>query len=278
MIELNKVYNKDCLEFMKEIPDEYIDLIIADPPANNIVKDNWDKQWKNEDEYVDWLITIVKEFERILKLTGSLYIYQWIGEKNPVTMAKVMLRLNQETNLHFKNFITWRKDRGFGVNNNWMYVREELLFYTKDKKNYTFNVQYGNIKRNYIRKCGKSYYKRCGNVWVEIQNEEFPVQNIWDDINEQTYADIKEQREEEYTLDTKAPQVHSTMKPIEICNRIIKASSNENDLVYIPFAGSGSEIIACIKNKRNYIATEINNDYIINIIIPRIQQHMGNTV
>ena len=257
---------------MKNIENESIDLIIADPPANGIVKDSWDNQWKNEDEYIDWLIIRIKEFERILKPTGSLYCYQWIGEKNPITMAKLMIKINQETNLHFKNLITWRKDRGFGVKNNWMYIREEILFFTKQPKGYTFNVQYGNIKRNYIRKGGKSYYKRCGNVWVEIENEEFPAQNIWDDINEQTYADIYKQRQEEYSLDTKALAVHSTMKPIAICDRMIKASSNEGDLVYIPFAGSGSEILSCINNNREYIASEINKQYVEEVIMPRITE------
>ena len=271
MIELNKIYNEDSYKFTKLLPNESVDLIIADPPANKIVKDNWDNQWKTEDEYINWLINNIKEFNRILKPTGSLYIYSWIGKKNPITMAKLLIKINEECkDLIFQNLITWRKDRGFGVKNNWMYVREEILFYTKQQKNYTFNVQYGNIKRNYIRKGGKSYYKRCGNVWVEIQNEEFPAQNIWDDINEQSYADIKEQRIEEYSLDTKAPSPHSTMKPIEACNRIIKASSNGGDLVYIPFAGSGSEIESCIKNNRNYIATETNKQYIDEIIIPRI--------
>ena len=52
---------------MKNIENESIDLIIADPPANGIVKDSWDNQWKNEDEYIDWLIIRIKEFERILK-------------------------------------------------------------------------------------------------------------------------------------------------------------------------------------------------------------------
>jgi len=272
MLEFNKVYNMDCSDGMKLLDDNSVDLIIADPPANNIVQDDWDKQWKTEDEYVNWLVNRVKKFERVLSPTGSLYLYQWIGKKNPLTLAKVLLKINEETNLIFQNLITWRKDRGFGVKNNWMYVREEILFYTKQIKNYTFNVQYGNIKRNYIRKGGKSYYKRCGNVWVEINNEEFPAQNIWDDINEQSYANIKEQRIEEYSLDTKAPKVHSTMKPIEICDRIIKASSNENEIVYIPFAGSGSEIESCIKNNRNYIATETNKKYIDEIIIPRINK------
>jgi len=63
---------------------------------------------------------------------------------------------------------------------------------------------------------------------------------------------------------------HPTQKPLNISNRIIEVHSNENDLVYIPFAGSGSEIESCARNNRNWIATEINKEYVNDIIIPRI--------
>ena len=133
-MEMNEIYCMDCVEYMKGLPNECVDLIIADPPANGIVKDDWDNQWETEDEYVNWLIDRVVEMEKLLKPTGTLYLYQWIGEKNPLTMAKVILEISKRTNLIFKNIITWRKDRGFGIQNNYMYVREEILFFTKQKK------------------------------------------------------------------------------------------------------------------------------------------------
>jgi len=264
-LNTNILYNEDCLNIINSIDNNTIDLIISDSPSNGLVNDKWDNQWKTEDEYIDWYISIIKEYERILKDNGTVYIYQWIGKRNPLTMAKLLLEISKHTNLIFQNIITWRKDRGFGVDNNYMYVREEILFYTKSN-NYTFNVQYGNIKRNYIRKGGKSYYKRVGNVWIEINNDSFPVQNIFDDINEQTYEKIYNDRQIEYSLDTKAKSFHSTSKPIQLSERLIKASSNKNDIVLIPFAGSGGEIISCINLNRNYIGIEINKDYCEEII------------
>ena len=59
-------------------------------------------------------------------------------------------------------------------------------------------------------------------------------------------------------------------KPLKICDNIIKLGSNNNSIIYIPFAGSGSEIESCIRNNRKWIATEINKDYIENVIKPRI--------
>ena len=65
------------------------------------------------------------------------------------------------------------------------------------------------------------------------------------------------------------------MYKFNICDKIIKLGSNPDDLVYIPFAGSGSEIVSCINNNRNYIATELNNNYIEEIIKPRIDKLVG---
>ena len=69
-IELNKIYNMDCLEGMKRIPDKSIDLIVTDPPYN-IGKAKWDKI----DNYIEWMGTIFKECERILKDNGSFYFF-----------------------------------------------------------------------------------------------------------------------------------------------------------------------------------------------------------
>ena len=63
---------------------------------------------------------------------------------------------------------------------------------------------------------------------------------------------------------------HPTQKPEKLAEKMILASSNSGDLVFIPFAGSGTEIVECIKNGRNYIATEINPVYVEEIILPRI--------
>ena len=64
---------------------------------------------------------------------------------------------------------------------------------------------------------------------------------------------------------------HPTQKPEKLAERIILASSMPDDLVFIPFAGSGSEIIQCIKHGRDFIATEINASYVRDIIMPRIE-------
>ena len=229
----------DNLELMAEIKDNTVDLIILDPISNsNLVKDKWDDR---VDNYPEYILTLMIECERILSDTGSIYIFQWIGKKNPIDMANVIITINKNTNLIFQNFITWKKNRGFGVKKNWMYAREEVLFYTKTD-NYTFNVQYSeSLKRNYIRKNGISYFKRASNVWI--------------DINEASYENIQEQ---DYSLNRNFKKLNSTQKPKALIQRIIKASSNEGDLVADFYAGSFTTAEVCQDLNRNFIGCDIN--------------------
>ena len=53
-MELNKIYNEDCITYMKSLPEKCIDLIIADPPYYGILKENWDNQWTTENDYLQW--------------------------------------------------------------------------------------------------------------------------------------------------------------------------------------------------------------------------------
>ena len=74
-MELNKIYNEDCITYMKSLPEKCIDLIIADPPYYGILKENWDNQWTTENDYLQWCEEWTKECKRILKEDGSFYVW-----------------------------------------------------------------------------------------------------------------------------------------------------------------------------------------------------------
>ena len=71
---------------------------------------------------------------------------------------------------------------------------------------------------------------------------------------------------------------HPTQKPEKLAERMLLASSRMGDLVAIPFAGSGSEIVQCVKNGRDFIASEINESYVVNIILPRLKKETDYSV
>ena len=254
-MEMNKIYCMDCVEYMKSLPNECVDLIIADPPYYNI-KGDFDFIWTDVNEYILWCKEWCRECYRILKNNGSFYIWGVMGYNKGFPLVKVIDYLEQETDLKVINWITQRNTRGRGTTKGYMRAREELVYMAKGK-NYTWNTAYTNERSNrkdlgYDGKPRKNEFKRCSDVWIDI-------------------TEASQSSKQRFKL--KDGTSFPTVKSLKLCDRIIKSSSNEGDLVYIPFAGSGSEIISCINNNRNYLATEINKKYIDEIIIPRIENN-----
>lgn len=102
-MELNKVYNCDCVEYMRTLPNECVDLIIADPPYYKAINEKWDKQWKTEDEYLNWTQQWFNECVRVLKPTGVFYCY---GNFDILSKQKVLIFDKQ---LNFRQNITLSK-------------------------------------------------------------------------------------------------------------------------------------------------------------------------
>lgn len=147
----------------------------------------------------------------------------------------------EDQSLFFRqNWITQRNTRGIGTKTNYMSAREDLLFLTKNESNYTFNIPYTEEK---------SSRKDLGANGKPRKNEFKRVSNVWNDITEASQSSIERCE-------------HPTVKAQKLCDRIIQTHSNPGDTIYIPFAGSGSEIISAIKNDRKYIASEIDAEYI----------------
>lgn len=298
-MEINKIYHQDCIEYMKFLPNECVDLIIADPPYYKAINEKWDKQWKTEEEYLNWTQQWFNECVRILKPTGVFYCY---GNFDILSKQKVLIFDKQ---LNFRQNITLSKGlraiAGRTSNKLRMFptASEYLLYYVKQDE--YFDTPFSIIMKQKMEELNltqldisKLELSKNGNItgWVhnKLKGIQIPTENQWEKICElfgieNKYNDLVEQYNKEryifnlpigvtdvwdFTPD-KVRYGHKTQKPSDITDRIINASSNEGDLVCIPFAGSGSEIESCIKNNRNYIATETNNDYIENIIVPRLK-------
>src|SRR5699024_11095451 len=100
---LNKIYNEDCLEGMKRIPDKSVDLVVIDPPYNIGKDKRWDKYKK--DEYIEFMGTVFKECERTLKENGSFYWFH----NDMVQVKDLMAWLEENTGFIYKQFIVWNK-------------------------------------------------------------------------------------------------------------------------------------------------------------------------
>lgn len=133
-MELSKIYNMNCIEYMKTLPDESVDLIVADPPYFQVVKERWDNQWDTEQDYIVWCKIWIAECERILKQNGNIVIWGQLGEKY-ITYARLLVVLEDEfSDLIRKNIVTVKRTKGQGTSTNFMSNREEFVWLTKSKK------------------------------------------------------------------------------------------------------------------------------------------------
>lgn len=290
-MDINKVYNKDCMEYMKTLPDSCVDLIIADPPYFKVINQSWDYQWRTMDDYLDWCLLWFKECYRLLRKGGSFYCYGYFRNlahqlrilenlgfsiRQQIVINKGLRSISGRATKNYKMFPNVTESLLFVVKDSYPYVKKLLKEKQKKLKLTAKEInEYLDVKSNgggmWSIYTGNNISKQIPTkeMWDKLQgilkfnipyedigitfNAEMGVTDVWDDIDF-----YKEKR------------VHPTQKPLSLSDRIIKASSNEGDLIYIPFAGSGSEIVSCINNNRNFIATEISKEY-IEIIKKRIK-------
>lgn len=227
------IMHGDTLLLIKAIKDATIDLVIADIPYFGIVADDWDNQWASFDHYLGWLDILFGQFARVLKTASACYVYSAISH-----YPHVQLCLNKH--LTYASTITWKKQRSRG--NGWGFNREEIC--VNIKGNHIFKeVETDTLMLPHLRKGSIDY----SNGKRRVRNRSFKLaSSIWDDVA-QTCSYRK--------------QLHPTEKPVENARRILEASSDSDDLVLIPFVGSGSECEACVRLGRRYIGFEASRLY-----------------
>lgn len=236
-LPIGELIHGDCLAIMDTLPDECFDLIIADPPYFQI-QGGFDFVWPTRNDYLIWMRTILQSCHRLLKPTGTLILWNSVGKKE-IMMARLAVMIEDENIFLRQGWITQRNTRGIGTQRNYMSCREEFLFLSKTSA-YTFNVPYLTEKSLRLDmgangKPRKGQFKRVSNVWC--------------DISEASQSSLERCS-------------HPTVKALKLCDRLIQTHSNEGDLIFIPFAGSGSEIISAQNNRRKVIACENNPDYV----------------
>ncbi len=230
----------DAIEALKSIPDNSVDLIFADPPYNIGKNFNGHKdKWSTDEDYLNWCYIWLDLCVLKLKPTGSFYVMT-------ATQFMPFFDIYLRKKLDVLSRIVWYYDSS-GVQAKKYYgsMYEPILFCVKDKSNYTFNTK--NIlveaktgaKRKLIdyRKPVPTVYrseKVLGNVW------EFPRVRY---------------RMDEY-------ENHPTQKPIALLERIIKASSDEGDLVMDPFSGTFTTCFVAKQLGRDSIGIELQDEYV----------------
>ncbi|MGI0141559.1 MAG: DNA-methyltransferase [Candidatus Micrarchaeales archaeon] len=230
----NKIIVGDCLEVMKKMPSESIDLIITDPPFN-IGKDYGGvyKDTKKFSEYIEWCEKWLKECIRLLKKDGSLYLFNY-----PENNAYLLPFLQKH--MVFKRWMTWHYPTNTGHSkSNFTRTQHSILFFAKTKKN-KFNREA--IAEPYKNPTDKRILERLKNGSKGRTPYDVFHFNLVKNVSKD-----------------KTP--HPCQIPVSLIKIFIKASSNERDVVFDPFGGSFSTAVASKELNRNSISIEINPKY-----------------
>lgn len=240
---LDKTINEDTFEVVKHLPEKSIDLIIADPPYNLSKSFHGNGFTKKTDEDYEtytrqWLNAVLP----LLKDTGSIYVCcDW---ESSLIIGKVLMDM-----CTVRNRITWQREKGRGAKANWKNGLEDIWYATKSNE-YTFNLDAVKIRKKVI-----APYRVNGKPkdWVETDDGNYRdtcPSNFWDNITIPFWSMAEN-------------TAHPTQKSEKLIAKIMLASSNEGDIVFDPFLGSGTTSAVSKKLGRHYIGIEENPLYCV---------------
>jgi len=251
VIPFDYISNVDCIEGMKILPDNCVDLIIADPPYNlsksgawkwdnsvslsgmggnwNITNEDWDNMSFND--YFNFSLAWLAEAKRILKPTGSMWIF---GTYHNIGIINVACQL---LGIEIINEVIWYKKNAFpNLSGRRLTASHETILWTHSggkKRNYYFDYEYsknGDFTNDELKAPGKQ------------------MRTVWDLSNNKKSEELKYGK-------------HPTQKPIKVLTRMIKLSSKVGDIMLTPFSGAGSECVAAKLTGRHFIGFEIEKEY-----------------
>ncbi|NMH25228.1 DNA-methyltransferase [Flavobacterium solisilvae] len=265
-METNKIIHGNCVEKLKEIEDNKIDLIYFDPPFFTQKKHSltnkdssktyeFDDKYNSIDDYLSLIENVLEQSKRILKNSGSVFLHcdKTASHNIRVVLDKVFGREN------FQSEIIWSYKRWSNSKKGLLNSHQVILFYSKTQ-DFKFNTIYTEysattnldqiLQDRERNENGKSVYKRDGNGNPILGKEKkgVPLSDVW----EIPYLNPKAKERTGYP----------TQKPVLLLNQILNIATDEGDLVLDPFCGSGTTCVSAKSLKRNFIGIDISIDAI----------------
>jgi len=234
-MKYNEIIKGDCIEIMKNIPDNSIDMTFADPPFNLGKQYNVYDDTKKTNVYLDWCKSWINEMVRITKPTGSIFVHNI-----PKWLTYYSNFLNEIA--YFKNWLVWdalSKPAGMGLQP----AHYGILYYHKSSKKAKFYKTRYPHKR--CSECG-CLEKHYGGSPVHPFGP--LISDVWTDIHR---VRGKKNRDK-----------HPCQLPIPLLERIILMVTDENDIVLDPFVGTGTTAIAAKRLGRRFIGIDMDDSYV----------------
>ncbi len=249
-LEMKHIYHGNFLEMAIQIPDQSVDLIIADPPYNaskgnvwsmkygtlpgfggdwNKISQVWDDMTLTE--YFSFTLTWLSQAQRVLKQTGSMWVHGTYHSAGITNVAMQML------GIEIINEIVWYKRNSFpNLSGRRLTASHETILWAHrgGKRSYKFNYDHS--------KSGDFSDDR-------LKVPEKQMRTVWDLPNNKPRREL-------------AHGKHPAQKPVRLARRFIQLSAVRGDICLIPFVGSGSECVAANSEGLHYIGFETDADYV----------------
>ena len=239
MLELNKIYNEDCLVTMQKLNG--VDCVLTSPPYNTQGHHGSDmsKYQQLYEDYLDnmtdelyskWTCSLFEGFNRTLKNNGCVLWNISYSSKQPWVLWNLIADIQSKTNFIVADCIVWKKQSALPNNvspNKLTRICEFVFVFCRKNEFMTFNCYKGVTSE---RKNGQTMYKNVFN-FIEAPNN-----------------------------DGSCP-IHKATYSTELCGKLLLLYTKEGDVVYDPFMGTGTTAIACHRGKRKWIGSEISKNY-----------------
>lgn len=231
---LNKIFNEDCYQTLQRLADGTVDLLLQDTPFG-VTQNEWDIK---PDFNLMW-----EQWNRVTKENGAMIFFA------TQPFASELILSNAK---NFRYDLIWYKALGTGfLNANKMPMRNHehiLLFYRKLP---TYNPQMGIG----LRKKGNRKHDRNGTNYGRFATE--GTSNYFDDEGKRFPQSVIDFSNGDRTSEND----HPTQKPLDLIRYLVKTYSNENEIVFDGYMGSGTTAVACAVENRTYIGSELNTEY-----------------
>lgn len=266
MVIKDQIVAGDCLEILRKIDDESINLIYLDPPFFTQKKQqlktrdrkqefSYDDLWGCHQEYSKFLFERIEEMRRVMKTSGSIFVH---CDKNASHIVRAILdQIFSEDN--FRSEIIWTYKRWSNAKKGLLPAHQTIYYYSKSAE-YTFNIIYKEysestnvdqiLQKRARDEHGKATYAKNenGNIIFDDEKEGVPLNDVWDI----PYLNPKAKERVGYP----------TQKPILLLEKIIELASNPGDIVLDPFCGSGTTLVAAKMLGRRYLGIDQSEDAI----------------
>lgn len=252
----NKLVFQDLFSCIDYLPEQFVDLMIIDPPYNLNKKYGESKFSKSSsDSYEEWLESWMGKLKRCLKKEASIYVCcDWQSSNSVFDVLK--------KHFNIRNRITWEREKGRGAKSNWKNCSEDIWYCTLSDE-FHFDVDAVKLKRKVIA----PYRDPTGQPkdWEESSNGNYRMthpSNIWTDISIPFWS-MPENTD------------HPAQKPEKLIAKLILASSKPGDFVFDPFFGSGTTCVVAKKLNRRFSGIEKESEY-CQMSVKRLEQASSN--